>query len=84
MYRTGLANRLSVQYKIRTHVQSPTQTFHTAIEAVRKVGVMLEVWMSISPNIDKLWSALGRIGSVKDLPKRFRFIQRVARSFIPI
>ena len=86
---TGPPSRISklafcTMERILTHVQSPTYTFHTAIEAVRKIGVMLDIWMTVSPKIDKLWSPFRRIRSVEDVPERLRFIQRVARSFVPI
>lgn len=63
-----------VQRRILTHVQSPTYTFHTAIEAIREVGVMLDIWMTGPPNIHKLWGAFRTFRGIKNVLKRLRLI----------
>jgi hypothetical protein len=37
-----------------THVQPPPYAFLAAVESVRKVGVMMIVWVKLSPDIDEL------------------------------
>ena len=49
----GISELAFVRKGILTHVQSPTYTFHTAIETIREIGVMLDIWITSSPNIDK-------------------------------
>lgn len=71
VYQAELASWLFLQGRTLTHVQSPTYAFHTAIEPIRKVGVMTDIWMTDPPNIDKLWGGLGGIDNVL---KRLCFI----------
>lgn len=71
VYQVDLASGLFLQRRTPTHVQSPTYAFHTAIEPIRKVSVMSDIWMTNPPNIDKLWGALGSINNVLE---RLRFI----------
>lgn len=67
-----------------THVQSPTDRFFSTVETVAKVGVMMGVWMPLSPDVDKFIRIRRGLRGVENVFERFSFISSVSRCFVPV
>ena len=83
MTRLSRAHRPGMQ-AVRTHIQAPSQALLSAVEPVRKVGVMPQLWMQLPPHVDKLARLRFLGGRVQDSRKRACLRLGVPRRLVPV